>query len=143
MTYVLDCSTAVKWEVNEPDSSKAIRLRDECRNGTLELLVPDIFPLEVANALYTAEMKGNIAPGRFEHRLADILAVGAIVYQSTSLLPRAARIIRQSAGVRIAIYDCLYVALADREGCEFITADDKLIRALQHAYPCIVPLSSI
>ena len=25
---------------------------------------------------------------------------------------------------RIGVYDCLYVVLAEREGCEFLTADD-------------------
>ena len=31
---------------------------------------------------------------------------------------------------RIGVYDCLYVSLAEREGCELVTADDRLIRNL-------------
>jgi predicted nucleic acid-binding protein len=43
------------------------------------------------------------------------------------LLPRAYQL---SSQVRIGVYDCLYVALAEREGCELLTADDRLQRSL-------------
>jgi predicted nucleic acid-binding protein len=39
-------------------------------------------------------------------------------------------------------YDCLYVALAEREGCPLITADDRLVRSLQPTYPFITSLAS-
>ncbi len=45
--------------------------------------------------------------------------------------------------MRIGVYDCLYVALAEREGCEFITADDRLVRALKPAFPFIISLASL
>jgi predicted nucleic acid-binding protein len=48
-----------------------------------------------------------------------------------------------SSQARIGVYDCLYVALAQREGCEFLTADDRLIRVLQPSYPFIIALSSL
>jgi predicted nucleic acid-binding protein len=35
------------------------------------------------------------------------------------------------------------VALAEREGCEFVTADDRLVRNLQAQFPFIVSLASI
>jgi len=41
------------------------------------------------------------------------------------------------------VYDCLYVALAEREGCEFVTADDRLVRNLQARFPFIVSLSTL
>jgi predicted nucleic acid-binding protein len=106
------------------------------------MLAPDIFPVEVANTFFSAEAKGAIAPGQFAARLADVMLSGPVLYQSTALLPRACLIIRR-ATARIAIYDCLYVALAEREGCELITSDTKLIRALRHAYPFITDLATI
>jgi predicted nucleic acid-binding protein len=142
MRYVIDCSTAVKWEVNEPDSTKAVRLRENFRHGVHELLAPDIWPVEVTNALYSAELKGGVAPGRFEHHAANILMVGPVLYQSTALLPRAMTIIRQAAA-RIGIYDCLYVALAEREGCEFVTADQKLLKSLGSTFPFITSLPTL
>jgi hypothetical protein len=41
MRYVLDSSVALKWVLPEVDSAKAIRLRDEYRNGLHELLATD------------------------------------------------------------------------------------------------------
>jgi len=34
------------------------------------------------------------------------------------------------------------VALAERDGCELITADQKVINALKDDFPFLVPLSS-
>jgi predicted nucleic acid-binding protein len=45
--------------------------------------------------------------------------------------------------MRHSVYDCLYVALAEREKCELVTADDKLIKNLTPQFPFIVPLSSL
>jgi predicted nucleic acid-binding protein len=56
------------------------------------------------------------------------------------LLPRAYEI---SSLVRIGVYDCLYAALAEREGCKLLTADDRLVRVLQPSSPFITPLSSL
>ncbi len=58
---------------------------------------------------------------------------------SVPLAPRAYTI---ASVARIGIYDCLYVALAEQEGCEFVTADDKLVKNLQAQFPFIVPLAS-
>lgn len=49
MRYVLDSSVAFKTLVAEQDSDKAIRLLDDFRNGILELISPDILPIEVAH----------------------------------------------------------------------------------------------
>ena len=63
MKYVLDSSVALKWVLPEADSAKAIRLRDESRNGIHELLAPDIFPSEIANGLASAERQKRIQKG--------------------------------------------------------------------------------
>jgi predicted nucleic acid-binding protein len=48
-----------------------------------------------------------------------------------------------SSAVRIGLYDCLYVALAEREGCEFVTADTKLLANLGARFPFLRELSSV
>ena len=48
-----------------------------------------------------------------------------------------------SSSVRIGVYDCLYVALAEREQCELITADDRLVRSMQPLFPFVVSLASL
>ena len=42
--------------------------------------------------------------------------------------------------MRHGVYDCLYLALAERAGCPLITADEKLLRS----FPSIaIPLSAM
>jgi predicted nucleic acid-binding protein len=48
-----------------------------------------------------------------------------------------------SSAFRQGVYDCVYVALAEREGCEFVTADTKLIANLGAQFPFIVELASL
>lgn len=50
MKYALDASVAAKWVLPEPDSSKAVALRDDFRQAVHELLAPDTFPAEIAHA---------------------------------------------------------------------------------------------
>jgi predicted nucleic acid-binding protein len=45
--------------------------------------------------------------------------------------------------MRCGVYDCLYIALAEREGCEFLTADDKLVKNLGAQLPYVVSLASL
>jgi hypothetical protein len=49
--YVLDSCAAVKWFLSEPDSAKAIQLRDQFDQQIHDLLAPDVFPVEIAHAL--------------------------------------------------------------------------------------------
>jgi predicted nucleic acid-binding protein len=138
MKYVIDCSTAFKWVVSETDTPKAIRLRDDFRNGVLELIAPDLFPTEIANALLVAEWKGRIGPGEGAIFLADVLKTLPVLYEAIPLLPRAYEI-----GYHASVYDCLYVALAEREKREFVSADDKLVKKLQPNFPFVLSLSSM
>jgi predicted nucleic acid-binding protein len=141
MKYVIDASTGFKWSVTEPLSDKAKKLRDGFRNAVHELLAPDLFPTEVANALLVAERRGAILPGQGTLFLADILTTLPRIHPSTpALLPRAYAIAEL---MQASVYDCLYVALAEKEGCELITADDKLVRKLQPRFSFVAPLSSL
>jgi predicted nucleic acid-binding protein len=67
MKYVVDASVAFKWVVVEIDDDKANRLREGYRNGTHELLAPDIFSAEVAvPAEYCASSFAATDESRFQ-----------------------------------------------------------------------------
>jgi predicted nucleic acid-binding protein len=141
MTYVSDASVAVKWVLNEPDSVKALRLRDDFDAGLVELLAPDTFPAEVGHARAKAERRKAIVVGTGIGLLADVLRTLPRLHASLpDLLPRAFAI---ASLHRIGVYDCLYVALAEREACELVTADDKLVRTLGPHCPFIRSLTSL
>ena len=63
-----------------------------------------------------------------------------VLYAIDSLFYRAVEI---SSQTRTGFYDCLYVALAEQENCELVTADDKLINALQRQFSFILSLASL
>ena len=86
----------------------------------------------------------NVKAGLPRHRtgllLADILNTAPLLHPSLPLLLRACEI---SSQMRVGIYDCLYVALAEREGCELVTADDKMLRVLQPQFSFITSLAAL
>jgi predicted nucleic acid-binding protein len=139
MKYVLDSSVAFKWAVTEVDTAKALRLRAEYQHGIHDLLSPDIFPIEVGHAMTRTERQGRVSTADGWKFWRDIMADSPLLHPYLQLMPRAFEI---SSLLRVGLYDCLYVALAEHESCEFVTADDKLVARLQPSFSFIVPLSS-
>lgn len=140
MRCVLDSCVAVKWFLSEPDSAKAIQVRDEFDQQIHELLAPDVFPVEIAHALSRAERRGLIQSPEGSQYLSDLLAYLPKLSPSLALLPRAYEL---SSQMRIGVYDCLYVALAEREQCELITADTRLVNGFRPTYPFITLLATL
>jgi predicted nucleic acid-binding protein len=139
MKYVIDSSVMVKWVLAEPDSDKALRLRDDFRNSVHELISPDVFAVEASHALTRAERQLRVAVGQARTLFLDILTTPPRVFPFQSFLLEA---IDFSSKVRIGVYDCIYVALAQREQCESVTADSTLVRVLQNTLPFVRALAS-
>ena len=140
MKYVLDSNVALKWVLAEQDTDKAKRLRDEAQTSFHQLIAPDVFSVEVGHALTRAERQGRISVADGWAWWQLIMADAPALNTYLPLMPRAYAI---SSATRSGIYDCLYVALAEAEGCELITADDKLVNNLQSYFPSIIPLASL
>jgi predicted nucleic acid-binding protein len=140
MNYVLDASIGACWVLRNPLMSKAVRLRDEYQRQIHQLIAPAHFPLEVANGLTKAESQKIIPVGDASLLIRDILNTPPILYPIDPLFYRAVEI---SSQTRSAFYDCLYVALAERERCELVTADLQLVNNLQGQFPFVVSLASL
>jgi predicted nucleic acid-binding protein len=140
MNYILDASVALCWVIRRPLTPKALRLRDDYRLSVHRLLAPSIFPAEAASALTKSERQKLIPIGRARLLLDDILSDLPQIYPFEPLLRRATDL---SSQTRAGLYDCLYVALAEREGCELITADERLLNSLGRPFPFVIPLSSL
>jgi predicted nucleic acid-binding protein len=141
MNYIVDHSVAFMWVVPEPLSPNADRLRDDFRNAIHNLHVPDLFTTEVANSLVVAERRGRILVGQSTVLFADVATTMPFIHASyPDVLTRAHAIAASSVA---SVYDALYVALAEKEKCELVTADDRLVRNLQSRFPFIVALKSL
>ncbi|HUY87449.1 MAG TPA: type II toxin-antitoxin system VapC family toxin [Pirellulales bacterium] len=138
MKYILDASVALKWVLKEPGSDRARRLRDEFRNRAHEFLAPESFLPEVGHALTRAERKGLIQPPMASAFFADILSTAPEIHSLIPLMPKAVDL---SSASRLGVYDCLYVIMAEREGCELLTADERLVTVFK-GHP-VVSLDSL
>ncbi len=138
MKYVLDSNVGLKWVLSETDSDKARRLRDDFHDAIHELIAPDIFPVECLHALLKAERQRRIIGGLALWQ--TIMVDAPALVPHIPLLTRAAEI---AAAARIGVYDCLYVALAEEEGCELVTADGPLAKNLQPSFSFIRTLATM
>jgi predicted nucleic acid-binding protein len=111
-------------------------LRTDFRNAIHELIAPDILTIEVSHALTRAERQSRIQVGQARVLFLDILPTPPQFFPIQPLLLRAIDI---SSQMRIGVY----VALAEREACEFVTADARLVNALQKDFPFILSLDSM
>jgi predicted nucleic acid-binding protein len=136
--YVIDSSVAVKWVLPELDTPQVLALRDDAWNGVHDIIAPDLFASEVAHALTKAERRKIIPVGDAATHLFDILQNGPALHTFLPLLPRAVEI---SSATRVAVTDCVFVALAERENCEFVSADERAVKNLV-GYP-ILSLASL
>jgi predicted nucleic acid-binding protein len=140
MKYVLDSAVALKWVLPEIHAAKGRQLRDDYQNQTHELIAPDVFAVEVSHALVRAERKKIIPVGQAAALVVDVMNSAPAL---TSFLPLLSRATDIASRMRCGVYDCLYVALAEKEACELVTADDKLVRNLQKVFPFILALASL
>ena len=140
MRYVLDATAALCWVLPRPLTSKALNLRDDFQQKIHELIAPSVYRGEIASGLTKAERQKLIGIGD-AHRLAiDVLSTPPVILPYEPLLYRAVDI---SSQTQAGFYDCLYVALAERENCEMVTDDDKLLKNLQSRYPFVRALATL
>jgi predicted nucleic acid-binding protein len=84
--------------------------------------------------------RGGSGPARRQSFLNDVLSAAPVLRPSLPLLVRAVEI---ALSAKRAVYDCIYLALAEAEGCELVTADDQFARGLRTSYPFIVSLAAL
>jgi predicted nucleic acid-binding protein len=137
MKFVLDASVAIKWVVPEADAARALLPRDAFRKGLHEFLAPETFAVEVAHALTRAERRGILQTPLSVQPFRNVMSNGPVLHSFLPLLMRATELSSQE---RIGVYDCLYLALAEREQCDVLTADKRL-KAIGH--PQVVLLAGL
>ena len=86
------------------------------------LLAPDFLALECANVLWKKARLGEITESVAHDALADIVSGVIDLRPSTPLIDAALKLGRE---VDHPIYDCIYLALAEAEEAELVTADRR------------------
>ena len=122
MTFVVDASVAVKWILPESGSSAAAALREL----NADLSAPSLIAVEVGNALWKAVRRGSVT------RSEALEGFEAALISLQSLIPieeLRVRALTLAIELRHPIYDCFYLALAQRENALLVTADEAMFTA--------------
>jgi predicted nucleic acid-binding protein len=121
MAMIVDASVAFKWFVPEPDSDRALALFETPE----PLYAPDLVLTEVSNAMWARLRKLDGDHGPVVKAAASALPrMLTFLVPVVELLPWA---IELAFDLQHPIYDCVYLALAEREKAALITADRRLI----------------
>ena len=123
MTIVVDASVACKWFVAEPGSAAAEGLLSMNR----AVVAPDLVIPEVCNALWRKSATGEISATQLSAAVDDMAGFYDELVPTMALAAQATNI---AAAMGHPVYDCFYVALAERLGSRLVTADKELIKRL-------------
>ncbi len=133
--FVIDASVALKWclpAIEEDFAAQAEDLLTAYRNNDVAFFVPDLFWLEVGNALWKGVLKGRIILSRAEKGYSEITDLAIPTVPSFELVPQALQL---AVAHSRSVYDSLYVVLALKTSADLITADERLANALAARFP--------
>jgi len=139
-TAVLDASVAVRWVVAEEGSEQAAGLLSR----SISWIAPRLMLTEVAAALRRKVVDGGL-PAELASQSLDALvravAEGTVRLADDEEVVSTALLLALTLGHKVP--DCLYLALAEREGAGLVTADRRLDElARQRGIACeLVPSS--
>ncbi|MEQ1931471.1 MAG: type II toxin-antitoxin system VapC family toxin [Parvularculaceae bacterium] len=122
---VIDASVVIKWATTEPLAAEATWLLTHIR-----LIAPELLIAECANVLWKKVRRGELDPETAR------LAGAAIARVDIELSPMRQDMIdavRLAIALKHPAYDCLYLALALRRTCQFVTADAQLIEKINRS----------
>lgn len=130
---VVDASLALKWVVDEEDSDKALELSSSWGEFGVQIQAPHLMLAEVANALHRKVVDGQIALHTATSSLENLYDLGIKFHDPENIHAGAMRLAGQLG--QGAVYDSVYLALAERLDCELWTADRRFYRAAGGAFP--------
>ena len=126
---VVDASIVFKWFVVEEDSYRAIATLGAWLSRRVRLAAPYFMVAEVANAFHRRVRQGQMsveqAGDGVEEMLSPRLAIE--LHAPTALYRRALNLTSQLS--QTAVYDCIYLALAEALDGQLWTADERFYRA--------------
>lgn len=125
---VLDTSVAVKFQVPEEGYEKARQVQGALEDGSLSLLAPGTILPEIFNAFWQKYRRKELTHDEVRQGWELISELPLNFYAPEDLMPHAAEISLESG---VIIYDALFLALAEDAETVMLTADDKLLKAIE------------
>lgn len=119
---VIDTSVAIKWIIDEEGSDKADLLRGA------DMAAPALFRIEAANVLRTIAARKDVSAEQASDLFLLLQTAPVTIVDADDVLER--RALDLALKLRHPVYDCVYLALAERMDRQLITADQRFLRSL-------------
>ena len=123
LLLIIDASVALKWLVEESDSEAALALQGR------DLAAPALLRIEAANVLRTLVARQEATRGQAIELLTFLQEAPVTIVDPDDALET--RALELALDLGHPIYDCVYLALAERMGRTLVTADKRFLRALR------------
>ena len=128
LPLVLDTSVAVKWYLPEGLHDEAIHLLQCAEAGDIDLLAPGTVQPEFFNAIWWQHRREGLPFDSVRDLWERFASDPVVLYAPEDLMPRAVEISLQT---RVIVYDALFLSLAEDSEAVVVTADEKLLKALE------------
>ncbi len=134
---VVDTSVALKWVIDEDDTDKAVALLSRWFVAKTTVLAPILLVYELTNAIYQHIRKGEMDLDDAGKALDSALLM-FLELDSPGDSSQNRRAMELAHRYTLpATYDPHYLALAERESCEYWTADARLWNAVKGKLPWV------
>lgn len=125
----------MRWFTIAEYKSQADLILQQYRVRQLDFIAPDFIHAEVGNIVWKMQRFQNLNSSDAKNILISFQAVPVKLVSTADLLSHAHNI---AVKYQRSVYDSLYIALAIREKCQFVTADQKLVNAIGTVLPQVV-----
>lgn len=140
MDTVVDSSVVAKWVLPEADSPLAQQLLSDAATTGARLFILDLALAEVANAVWKRSRQHLITTEEAKRACEVLLRMQVEIVPASRVLPAALQIaIRYDR----AVYDALFVALAEELQVRGVTADEPLFNVVHTDFPRILLLRNL
>src|SRR2546430_3683643 len=123
MQWVFDASVAMTWCFDDEKTPQTDALLERLKFEPA--VVPQLWPLEVANVLVLAARKGRITQDKCA-RLLDVLGALPVFVDSQTVARAFTNIVEVAVAHRLTAYDASYLDLARRLNLPLATLDAEL-----------------
>ncbi len=127
---VIDANLGLALALPLPYSYHMLRRMESWGAGREQILIPSLWEYEVVSGLRRACAVGLVSENAAIQALDALLELGFLVIQAGPDTHRRALGLAGRLGQARA-YDAQYLALAEISGCEFWTADQRLVQRCQ------------
>lgn len=119
---VIDTSVAIKWIIDEEGSEEALALQGS------DMVAPALFRIEAGNVLRTMSVRNQVSEAQAQELFIFLQTAPVVIVDHDKALER--RALQLALALQHPIYDCVYLALAERMDRQLVTADRRFVRAL-------------